>query len=187
MKLIGTKVLETKRLLLRPFRVSDAENMYKNWASDEEVVKFLTWPPHESAKATRALLVLWEEESKAPGTYQWCIELKSIGEAIGSIGAVHIFEHINAVEVGYCIGKNFWGQGIMTEALTAIRDYFFAEVEVGRLEARHDTKNPGSGKVMEKCGFTFEGIRRQGGKNNTGICDLACYGLLRDDWKKLYI
>lgn len=185
MKQLGTKVLETERLRLRPFKASDAENMYKNWASDAEVTRYLTWPAHESVKGTRALLELWEKEADSPSTYQWCIELKETGEAIGSIGSAHLYEHIEAVEVGYCIGKAFWGKGIMSEALRAVRDFLFAEAEVNRVEACHDTNNPVSGKVMEKCGLRFEGIRKQGGKNNTGLCDLACYGLVKRDWEEL--
>lgn len=178
---VGTKTLETERLILRAFCIEDAEGMYRNWASDEEVTRYLTWPVHPNVEGTKALLGIWEEKAKEPDNYQWCIVLKETQEPIGSIGAVAQEEELSSVEIGYCCGRAFWGKYIMTEALGAVRDYLFEEVGVNRLEARHDTNNPASGKVMKKCGFQFEGIKRQGGKNNMGICDIAYYAMLRED------
>lgn len=73
MKHLGTKVLHTKRLTLRPFTVDDAQEMYDNWASDPEVTKYLTWTPHASVEDTRSLLKIWAEESKKPESYNWAI------------------------------------------------------------------------------------------------------------------
>ena len=86
-------------------------------------------------------------------------------------------------EIGYCIGQKFWNKGITTEAMKAIIRFFFEEVGVNRIEARHDTKNPASGRVMIKSGLKFEGILRQAGKNNTGINDLAVYAILKEDYQ----
>jgi ribosomal-protein-alanine N-acetyltransferase len=63
--------------------------------------------------------------------------------------------------------------------------FFFDEMEVNRVQAKHDVNNPGSGRVMEKCGLIKEGIIRQGGRNNTGLCDLALYGMVKEDWEKI--
>lgn len=183
MKHQGTKTLETERLLLRKFTIDDAEHMYKNWASDDAVTKYLTWPTHSSVDVSKSILEKWVIEAKSEKNYQWCIELKDRKEAIGSIGLVHLLEDIKEVEIGYCIGKEFWNQGLMSEAFQAIIPFFFQEVLVNRIEAKHDTKNPASGKVMIKCGLKYEGIRRHGGMNNTGICDTAVYAILRDDYK----
>ena len=185
MKHLGTKTIETKRLILRKFTIDDAENMYKNWASDDEVTKFLTWPTHKSVEVSKSIIKLWIKEAESEKSYQWCIELKDTKEAIGSIGVVNIFEDVEVVEIGYCIGKSYWKQGIVCEAFKALIDFFFQEVQVNRIEAKHDTNNPGSGKVMSKCGLKFEGIKRSGGINNTGICDIAFYGALKGDWNLL--
>ncbi len=182
MKHLGTKRIETERLILRKFTIEDAEDMYKNWACEDKVTKYLTWPTHPSVEVSKSVINMWEKESDSLNYYQWCIELKETGEAIGSISVVHILEEINAVEVGYCIGKRFWGLGITSEAFTALITFFFKEMQVNRIEARHDLNNPNSGKVMEKCGLIKEGIKRQGDKNNTGICDVVLYGLVREDW-----
>ena len=179
---LGSKTLETQRLILRRFALSDAEAMYQNWASDPEVTKFLTWPTHTSAEISSMVLSDWVSHYAEENYYQWAIVPKSLGQPIGSIAVVRMDERVGKVEIGYCIGKNWWHQGIVSEALEAVIDFFFREVQVNRVEACHDTNNPNSGKVMAKCGMTFEGIQRQAGVNNQGICDISWYGILRDDW-----
>lgn len=178
MKNLGTKRIETKRLVLRKFELTDAEAMYKNWASDDKVTRFLIWPTHKDIEVSRKVLEMWVKDYSEDNNYQWCIELKSIGEAIGSIGVVDYKENIEAVEIGYCIGSKYWGQGITTEALKALIEFFFEEVGVNRIEARHDPVNANSGKVMQKCGLKYEGTRIKADRNNSGICDVAMYGII---------
>ncbi len=69
----GTKRIKTNRLILRPFRISDAQKMYDNWASDPEVTKFLTWPTHASAEVTANLLAYWCNQYEKEDYYQWAI------------------------------------------------------------------------------------------------------------------
>jgi len=184
-KHLGTKRIETERLILRKFKIEDAEDMFKNWASDNEVTKYLTWPTHSSVEVSKRVISMWEKDNDSLSHYLWCIELKESGEAIGSIGVVNLHEDIDAVEVGYCIGRKFWGQGITSEAFGALIHFFFKEMQVNRVGSRHDLNNPSSGKVMEKCGLIKEGVKRQGDKNNSGICDAVFYGLVRDDWQRI--
>ena len=180
----GTQQIETARLLLRPFLKEDAEDMFRNWAQDPEVTRFLTWPPHESPEVTRALLALWAKEAaENPSCYQWAVELKELGRVIGSLSVVHADGETESVELGYCIGKAWWGRGLMTEAVRAVCAYLFEEVGVRRVTARHDVENPASGAVMRKAGMTKEGVLRQSGRNNRGIVDMAVYSILRDEWK----
>ena len=178
---LGTKTIETDRLCLRKLSVNDAEAMYKNWASDSEVTKYLTWPPHESIETTKKLLSLWSKDYRKEDCYQWGIELKSIGEVIGTISVVGKKDEIDMVHIGYCIGRAWWHQGIMTEALSAIIDFFFNEVGCNRIESRHDINNPHSGDVMKKCGMRVEGTKRSADINNQGICDVTEYAILRCD------
>ncbi len=177
----GTQQIETHRLILRRYRIEDAEDMFNNWASDPEVTKFLTWPPHQSVDVTRWLVNDWISHYDDGGFFQWAIELKETGSVIGSIGVVRLEEAIGEAEIGYCLGRAFWGQGIMPEALRAVADYLFDTAGIDRICAGHDVRNPNSGRVMEKAGLKKEGVRRGGGKNNQGICDTACYALLRSD------
>ncbi len=176
----GTQTIETERLVLRRATVADAPAMFKNWASDPEVSKFLTWPPHSSAELTEKIISGWVESYEDESYYTWMIELRELGEPIGSISVVSHDDSMAKAEIGYCIGTAWWHQGIMTEAVKAVIAYLFDEVGMNRLEAKHDPNNPHSGDVMRKCGMTYEGILRKAGKSNQGIHDNACYAILRE-------
>lgn len=184
MRHMGTCRLETERLILRRFVTADAMAMYQNWASDDEVTRFLTWPAHASIKVTSAVLDGWISSYGRDDFYQWAIVLKGRGdEPIGSISAVSMNDSISMVHIGYCIGRRWWHQGITSEALHALIGFFFNCVEANRIESRHDPRNPHSGKVMEKCGMRYEGTMRSADKNNQGICDASWYAILRSDWQ----
>ena len=180
MKHCGTQTLETKRLILRRFTVRDADAMYTNWASDPEVTRYLTWPAHAGVETSRAVLADWTAAYAQESCYQWAIVLKDrADEPIGSIGAVDVSDDIAAVQIGYCLGRRWWHQGIMSEALGAVMDFFFDAVECNRVACRHDPRNPHSGMVMQKCGMKYEGTQRSADRNNQGICDTSWYALLR--------
>ena len=179
----GTKTIETHRLILRPFRASDAPAMFRNWAHDATVTEYLTWPPHGTEQVTAALLAQWEKQTaEDPAFYQWAVELKSIGEPIGSVSAMHVNEAVESAELGWCIGKQWWGQGIMPEAGAAIIAYLFDEVGLNRVAARHDVRNPKSGRVMQKLGMTYEGMLRQAGRCNAGLVDEVVYSILKREY-----
>ncbi|MBQ7033127.1 MAG: GNAT family N-acetyltransferase [Clostridia bacterium] len=178
----GTKTLYTKRLILRHFTVEDAADMYKNWASSEEVTRFLTWQPHSSPEATKYVLGLWCSDYEKPDTYNWAIEYEE--RPIGSIGVVRFDTQSEHAELGYCMGTAFWNRGLMSEAAQAVIDYLFAEVSVNRIGISHAVKNPASGRVAQKCGLTYEGTKRAYFKSNAGeFLDISDYGILRSDWE----
>ena len=181
MQHLGTIKLVTDRLILRRFTMDDAMNMYRNWASDPEVTKFLTWKTYESPETADTILKIWVENYEQPDFYQWAIELKEIGQPVGSISVVRLNNKVESAEIGYCIGRKWWKQGITSEALERVMRFLFDEVGVSRVEARHDVNNPNSGKVMQKCGMTLEGIHRQADMNNQGLCDEACYAILKNE------
>lgn len=182
MKNCGTQRIETDRLILRRYKIEDADAMYKNWASDSEVTKFLTWQPHPSVDVSRSIIVDWLKEYSDEKYYHWAIVLKDNGnEPIGGISVVQMKEDISMVHIGYCLGRAWWRRGIMSEALKAVTDFMFDTVEVNRVEARHDPRNPNSGKVMQKCGMKYEGTLRSADRNNQGICDACYYALLRSE------
>lgn len=182
MKNSGTQRIETDRLILRRYVIEDADAMYKNWASDSEVTKFLTWQPHSSVEVSRSIIEDWLKEYSDEKYYQWAIVLKANGnEPIGDISVGQMNEDISMVHIGYCLGRAWWRRGIMSEALKAVTDFMFDTVEVNRVEARHDPRNPNSGKVMQKCGMKYEGTLRSADRNNQGICDACYYALLRSE------
>lgn len=173
----GTVTIETPRLILRQARIEDAEPMFRNWANDSDVTKYLTWPPHGNVEVTKKVLANWVESYKEDDYYQWMIVPKELGEPIGSIMAAS-HGRAESAHIGYCIGKLWWYQGIMSETLKAVMDFLFDEVGYHRVESLHDPNNPNSGAVMRKCGMKYEGTLRQADRNNQGICDACYYGLL---------
>lgn len=179
----GTKTIETDRLLLRKFCLSDAGAAYKNWTSDEKVTEFLRWPTHTEIAVTESVIKDWVTESNNPDFYQWAIVLKEIDEPVGVIGVVDRNESLNILHIGYCIGSKWWHQGIASEAFLAILPYLFEEVGANRIESQHDPNNPHSGDVMKKCGLKYEGTLRQADFSNKGIVDACMYSILKTEWE----
>ncbi len=181
MQNLGSKILKTKRLTLRPFRKSDAEAMFFNWASDPLVTKYMTWAPHKSVEESRARCAFCEEESKKPNVYHWAIERN--GELIGDIELGEIGESETG-NVGYCLARKYWGQGFMTEALGEVVRFAFEEVGLHRIDGMHVEQNIGSSRVMEKCGLKYEGLKRNGFRLHSSgeWVNIVMRGILREDY-----
>ena len=177
----GSKTIETGRLILRSFLPEDGRAMFRNWAGNPNVTRYLTWPTHGSEAVSSTLTAMWAGEAEIPDRYQWAIVLKSLGEPIGSISVVSMNETVRSAEIGYCIGEAWWGQGITAEALRAVIEYLAGTVGMNRIFARHDTENVRSGRVMQKAGMRCEGVERAAGCNNRGIVDMAVYAILADE------
>lgn len=182
-KLLETKLLETKRLILRQFKIEDYTEMYNNWACEDIVTKFLTWPTHANSSITKSILEDWTEKYKNNDFYNWAIELKEENKIIGNISVVNYKEESLSAILGYCMGSKWWGQGIMAEAGKEVVKFLFEEVKFNRIAADHDKNNPNSGKVMQKIGMKYEGTLRSAGVNNQGIIDEVWYSILRNEWK----
>lgn len=153
----GTKTLQTKRLTLRRFEAADAEQMFRNWATDPEVTRWMRWEPHADIGVTRAILQGWVQGYQSDETYLWAVALRHSGELIGSIGVLRGAEDgfTHLWEPGYCIGRAFWNCGYTTEALRAVLEYFLQNAAPDELFCCHAKGNPASGRVMEKAGFVY--------------------------------
>lgn len=181
----GTVRIETERLILRRFQREDAEAVFRNYESDARMTEFLRWKPAKALSEARAVVEEWVDSYDDPAFYQWAIELKSLGEPVGTISVVGRDERTDTLHIGYCVGSRWWRRGIATEAFSAIIPFLFREVEANRIEAQHDPKNPNSGAVMRKCGLKYEGTLRQADWSNRGIVDACMYSLLRAEWEQL--
>ena len=151
-----TPILETERMILRPVRMEDAEDIYERWTSDDRVSKYVRWSTHKSVLDTKEWLK--EEVAGIDGdkSYQWGFTLKDTGYLFGS-GGIFINKDKNVYELGYNIMHDFWGQGYTTEAVKEIINFAFKELGITELVACHAVDNPASGAVMMKCGFVYEG------------------------------
>ncbi len=144
-------IFQTKRLVLRPWREEDAEELYK-YASDPEVGPIAGWPPHTSVDNSREII---RNVLSAPETYAVC--LKETGKPIGSVGLHRndIAETDDEYELGYWIGKPYWGRGLIPEASREILRYAFEDLGMNRIWCGHYDGNFKSRRVMEKLGFVY--------------------------------
>ena len=182
MRHMGTKRIETKRLTLRPFRPEDAHDMFINWASDPKVTRFLTWPTYTSEDDAVTYCTARAVLSDTPEIYEWIIECKENGQAIGTVSAANFREKFDTCELGYCLSSKYWHCGFMTEAVSAVISYLFDQVDVWRIGAMHDVNNPASGQVMKRAGMRYEGILRGYNVHGDGThCDCAVYSILKTD------
>lgn len=183
MKHLGTVRIETEGLILRRFEDDDVVAAFKNWTSDSRVTEFLRWPTHEDVETTKRVLGDWISSYERDDFYQWAIVPKDMNEPIGTISVVEQNEGLGIVHIGYCIGSRWWNQGIVSEALAGIIPFFFERVGVNRIESQHDPNNPGSGRVMAKCGMRYEGTFRQADFSNKGIVDACMYSILASEYE----
>jgi len=178
----GTVALSTERLFLRRFTLGDAEAVFKNWTSDSEVTKYARQTPHTSLREAEEYCTEIVNSYHDRNFYYWAIVNKDLNEPIGRINITQQNEPVEMVHVSFMIGQCWWNKGYTTEALTAIKRFFFEDVGVNRIEGRNDPHNPSSGKVMVKCGFQYEGLLRQGGKNSYGLVDCEQYAIIAEDY-----
>ena len=153
---LGSLVIETEHLYLRPFVLEDAPAMFENWASDPETLNYVTWDAHASSERTRESIKRWIEQYRKPDTYKWALCLKtSPDQVIGDISVVSQDQESQSCELGYILGKKFWGKGFMTEAVKAVLDFLLNKVGFKEIKATYVSLNPASGKVMEKAGLQY--------------------------------
>ncbi|HEX2094744.1 MAG TPA: GNAT family N-acetyltransferase [Longimicrobiaceae bacterium] len=172
--------LLTARLLLRPFTPEDAPAVARLLNEPEIAANTLTIPyPYEERNAVDWIGTHrpgWERGELA----SFAIVLRESGELTGAIGLAVNAHHRNA-ELGYWVGKPFWGKGICSEATRAVVEFGLRELGLNRVHAHHFTRNPASGRVMQKIGMRYEGRLRQHIRKGDVFEDLDAYGILRED------
>ena len=141
-------LFETERLLCRPFRSNDAEDMLKNWAADPDIQTEYGEPVYTDLPQVMKLLSGYI--SGPESLYRWAVVEKQSGENIGQIAFCKVWEDCRTAEIEYCIGKRFWGREYAGEALSGLIRYAFANTGFERLEAYHRAENTKSGRVLEK-------------------------------------
>lgn len=172
--------LETERLFIRRFEPGDLADFYV-YASRPEVGPPAGWKPHESIEESRRIL-----ESFINGQEVWAIVLKETGKVIGSIGLHEDSHRSSSPEVkmlGYVLSADFWGRGIMTEAARRMVAFAFEDCGVELLSVQHFSFNNRSRRVIEKCGFTYEGtLRRCFLRYDGEWLDECCYSMTRAEY-----
>jgi len=151
-----TPVLETERVILRPLKITDAEDVFNNWAGDPEVTQYLRYNTHETVDVTKEWLISIEENDGKTPSYIWGLMLKETGELFGSFGLFYSQEH-KMFEIGYCIMKKYWNNGLTTEAARAVIDFAVKELKQTTFFVCHAKENTASGRIIEKLGFVYHG------------------------------
>ena len=147
--------IETDRLVLRAWRETDLADFYE-YASVEGVGEMAGWNHHQSMKESRRILGLFIRGKKT-----FALELKENGKVIGSLGLeprdedAALPEELQGREIGYVLSRDYWGRGLMPEAVKAVIDYCFRELSFDYLTCGHFDRNDRSRRVVEKCGFRF--------------------------------
>lgn len=172
--------LATQRLRLREVEPRDAEDLYAI-LSDEETMRYYG-QVYQSLAETQAYVALRQDDYAQRRAIRWGITLKDDDRIIGSCGLRQFDAGYHRAETGYILARAFWGQGLMAEAVSAILEYGFSDLELHRIEAIIDMANERSRNLLLKLGFHYEGNLRQRYALRGGFEDEHYFGLLRDEW-----
>ena len=173
--------MRTERLLLRPFRLTDVDDVYA-YASDPQWGRFLPVPDPYLRKHAEEFVARTVIEPYDMPTFAITLE----DSVIGGIN-VRVDVAKKTAEMGYSISRMHWGKGLMVEAATAVIDWAFSEFELFKVGARADLENRQSWRVMEKLGMTREGVLRSATASLANPCrreDTVHYGVLREEWEE---
>lgn len=172
--------LSTKRLLLRPFSLADAPDVFR-LAGDWDIASTTLNIPHPYEPGMAESWIATHPEAFDRGeTVTFALVRRAGNTFIGAMGLRLEPEHRRA-ELGYWIGKPYWNQGLATEAARTVVRYGFEELGLNRVYASHLTRNPASGRVMQKVGMIYEGRLRQHILKWGVFEDLELYAILRND------
>jgi ribosomal-protein-alanine N-acetyltransferase len=174
--------LTTNRLQLRQIQLNDVEALFATF-SDEKTMQFYGHEPHQSLDETRESIGQIQARYARREAIRWGITLKGEDRVIGSCSFHRFDTGFHRAETGYELNRAFWGQGVMTEAMSAILTYGFAELGVHRVEAIIDIANERSKSLLLKLGFTYEGNLRQRYCFRDRFEDEHYFGLLKDEWR----
>ena len=176
------KEIETERLVLKPWKEEYADSLFA-YAKNPDVGPHGGWKPHESvAESLKIIKTLFMPNDV------WAIALKGNGKIVGSVGLEPDKRRpgVKSREIGYSLAKEYWGNGIITEAVEAVLEFAFDVFKLEVVCACTSPENKRSQKVLTKCGMTYEGTERRVYKTYDGtVRDSKCYSVLREEWEQL--
>lgn len=173
------KVLETERLILRAWTIDDVDDLYA-YAKNPKIGPKAGWPPHASRDVSEQIVTDWLDSTEV-----WAIEEKASGKVIGSIGLHTDSKNRNprAKMIGYVLREESWGQGYMPEAVRRMTQFAFEELCMDVISIRHYEFNKQSRRVIEKCGYHYEGtLRRAVSLYDGSVHDSVEWSMLREEY-----
>ena len=178
----GTEIIETERLLLRKFKYRDTENMLKYWISDPAVQHMYSEPVYSTKDEVKELLEKYIKNYEKEDYYRWAIIDRKENVCIGQIAFFLVDNKNHFAEIEYCVGRDFQGKGLATEAARALLNFGFGKVNFHRIQICHKEHNLASKAVILKCGFNFEGGLRDFFFMGDTYVTRMYYSLLKNEW-----
>lgn len=175
--------LEANRVRLRPLQPDDVDGIFEVF-SNAEVMRYWSTPPLSSKAAAEQLIAEIINDVASGRMMKWAIARRSDNLAIGTATLFNPDLNNGRAELGYALSREYWGQGLMGEALQTLLTYAFEELELRRLEADVDPRNVASIRTLERLGFKREGYLRERWHVAGEIQDALFYGLLKREWIK---
>lgn len=172
--------LESERLLLRELSAKDADAVHA-FRSDEQVMKHIGRTRSKNVQDSLGLIERIAKDRTANAGITWGIVLKESGELIGTIGFYRMKKEHFRAEIGYVMASNYWGRGLMSEAIQSVVKYGFDEMGLHSIEADTDPLNTRSMKVLQRNGFTQEGLFRESYFFDGKFFDSAIWSRLATD------
>lgn len=174
--------IETSRLTLRRLQVTDSKALFRI-LSDEEVTRYYDDETFTNISQATSQIKSWEQGFAYQRCIRWGIVPRGEREIIGTCGFYGIHTWHMRASIGYELARSAWRQGIMTEALSAIIDLGFKEMNLNRIDAVVLPENEASNKLLEKLGFRQEGVLKEYENwGNKGFVDLSMFSLLKSTW-----
>ena len=174
--------IHTNRVSLRWLAEADIQPLFAIF-SDPAVTRFWSSPPWTDLGQARQMLAESLADYRAKSAYRFAIERNDDQQLLGTCSLFHIHWQSRRAEIGYALGRPYWGLGYMQEALRALVDYTFRTLNFNRLEADIDPRNTASAKTLERLGFQKEGFLPERWIVDGEITDTWLYGLLARHWQ----
>ena len=172
--------LTTERLALRWLTPADVPTLFEIF-SDPVVTRYWSTPPLSDLGAAERLLTQIEECFRTGTLFQWGVARRADDRVIGTCTLASVSPEHRRAELGYALGRSYWGHGYMAEALLALLHYAFGTLRLHRIEADVDPRNAASIRALERLGFRREGYLRERYHVNGELQDSVFYGLLRSE------
>lgn len=174
-------IIETERLILRSLREGDAEDLF-DYASEAKVSRFMPWEAHRTIEDSKEFIAFVLNAYKQKNKLTWAIELKTDEKMIGTIDFVKWLPKHSRGEIAYTLSHRYWGKGFTAEAVKALLEFGFTEMQLNKIEAPIVPDNFQSQRVLEKAGMKFEGVARQHFRIKGKLVDLAQYSILKEEF-----
>ncbi|MCH5347950.1 MAG: GNAT family N-acetyltransferase [Oscillospiraceae bacterium] len=180
----GTNTIVTERLILRRFEYSDDDAMLKYWVADEKIQSLYSEPVYSTKEAVKDLLDKYISSYEKKDCYRWAVIEKESGECIGQIAYFLVDSKNHFAEIEYCIGSAFQCKGFATEATKAVIAYGFDRINLHKVQICTKEINAPSKRVIEKCGFTYEGTLRDFFYMNDEYIGRLYFSMLKSEYEQ---